>query len=94
MIAGMAMPPSAAMPGSTMRAAPRNWPSSTSRLISSPTSRKKIAIRPSLIQCSTVSLSRTGPAWKPSLAPRTSKYRGAAEVFATTRAASAANMRT
>ena len=69
----MIMPPSAAMPGSTMREAPRNWPSSTSRLISRPTSRKNTAIRPSLIQCSTDSLRTTGPRLKPSLAPSASK---------------------
>ena len=56
----MIMPPSAAMPGSTMREAPRNWPSSTSRLISRPTSRKNTAIRPSLIQCSTDSFEDDG----------------------------------
>jgi hypothetical protein len=48
--AGTAIPPAAATPGRTRRDQVDSCPSSTSRLISSPTTRKKIAIRPSLIQ--------------------------------------------
>ena len=41
---GTAMPPAAAMPGRMRRDQVESWPSSTSRLISSPTSRKNTAI--------------------------------------------------
>ncbi len=41
----------AAMPGRTRRGQVDSWPSSISRLISSPTSRKNTAISASLIQC-------------------------------------------
>ncbi|RMV35976.1 hypothetical protein ALP12_200025 [Pseudomonas savastanoi pv. phaseolicola] len=47
------MPPSAAKPGKARWLQDASWPASISRLISRPTSMKKIAIRPSLIQCST-----------------------------------------
>ena len=53
--AGTAMPPAAQRPGRTRRDQVESWPSTTSRLISSPTSRKNTAISASLIQCETLS---------------------------------------
>ena len=47
--AGIAMPPTAAKPGKTTSAGFFSFPSNTSRFNSSPTRKKKIAIRPSLI---------------------------------------------
>ena len=46
------MPPSAAAPGRMRRGQLDSSPSISSRLTSSPTSRKNTAISPSLIQCS------------------------------------------
>ena len=48
-------PPAAAMPGSARLRHVASWPSSISRLISSPTSRKNTAIRASFIQWETLS---------------------------------------
>ena len=55
--AGTAMPPTAATSGRIRSAGRASWPTSISRLISSPTSRKNRLISPSLIQCS----SESGP---------------------------------
>ncbi|MNE93392.1 hypothetical protein D3C80_1912400 [compost metagenome] len=79
------MPPRAAKPGRARWLQVDNWPASISRLISRPTSMKKIAIRPSLIQCSIDS-----PA---SLTCRVAKYTSAHGELATISAASAAAMR-
>ena len=51
MRAGNNMPPIAAKIGSVACLREDNSPTRTSRLISKPTTKKKIAIRPSLIQC-------------------------------------------
>ena len=48
---GSAMPPSAATSGIAMRRRSRSCPMSSSRLASSPTTRKKNVIRPSFTQC-------------------------------------------
>jgi hypothetical protein len=48
--AGTTIPPTAATSGSMAREKELSSPSTSSRLISSPTTRKKIAIRPSLIR--------------------------------------------
>ena len=48
--AGTIMPPNAAIAGSAAFFGSRNSPTTSSRLISSPTTKKKIAIKPSLIQ--------------------------------------------
>ena len=45
------MPPAAAIAGSAMRRRSRSAPMSNSRLASSPTTRKKNVIRPSLTHC-------------------------------------------
>jgi hypothetical protein len=52
MAAGTRKPPIAAITGRAALRGLASAPSQASRLISSPTSRKKIAINPSLIQCS------------------------------------------
>ena len=52
MTAGATMPPMAATAGSTAWPKVDSSPCSNSRLISRPTRKKKIAIKPSLIQCS------------------------------------------
>ena len=54
------MPPTAAMTGSAAACAVDSSPTTSSRLISSPTRKKKIAIRPSLIQWSSDLSSTSG----------------------------------
>jgi hypothetical protein len=49
--AGRIAPPSAAKTGSAAALRSRNSPVTNSRLISSPTTKKKMAMRPSLTQC-------------------------------------------
>ena len=61
MAAGTTIPPSAAMAGSATLLRSDSSPATTSRLISSPTSRKKIAISRSLIQISRVLSSLNAP---------------------------------
>ena len=51
MATASAMPPTAPISGSTSRRRSRSDPTSNSRLASSPTTRKKNVIRPSLTQC-------------------------------------------
>ena len=48
---GTSMPPTAAIAGRMARRNVRSSPATSSRLISIPTSRKKIAISPSLMTC-------------------------------------------
>ena len=57
MIAGTAMPPIAAAIGMAALRGEASSPTSSSRLISSPTTKKKITIRPSLTQCASEWLS-------------------------------------
>ncbi|MNS56513.1 hypothetical protein D3C71_1628910 [compost metagenome] len=57
------MPPTAAMIGRASFLGLLSSPLRISYLISSPTTRKKTAIRPSLIQLEVVSSSRSGPTW-------------------------------
>ena len=59
--AGTIMPPRAAMPGSTAADRSRSSPATSSRLISRPTTKKKMAIRPSLTQWTRSSLMRKSP---------------------------------
>ena len=54
MIAGKSMPPAAASTGRRAFLADESCPQTISRFISSPTAKKKITIRPSLISFSTV----------------------------------------
>src|SRR5581483_8058637 len=84
--AGTSMPPAAARPGSTRRGQVDSSPSTSSRLISSPTRRKNTVIRPSLT------------AWS-RLTPKISRwtrrsYACAIPVLATIRASAAAASRT
>ncbi|OPZ59209.1 MAG: hypothetical protein BWY87_01118 [Deltaproteobacteria bacterium ADurb.Bin510] len=60
------MPPIAAMIGKAALRTSASSPTSISRLISSPTPKKKKAIKPSLTQCSKDISSRHGPRLKPS----------------------------
>ena len=54
MMAGASMPPAAASTGRIARRTDDSCPQTISRLISSPTAKKKITIRPSLMNFSTV----------------------------------------
>ena len=64
-IAGTATPPIAHSTGSSICSRLESWPLSVSRLISSATSRKNTAIKPSLIQCSAPLTSPKSPMVKP-----------------------------
>ncbi len=68
------MPPAAAMIGSAALCRSDSAPLTNSRLISAPTSRKKIAIRPSLIQCDSVLLIASGPRPSVNGASKKAKY--------------------
>ena len=57
---GANMPPTAATSGNRARLAPASSPCTSSRFISRPMSRKNTAIKPSLIQCSSVFSSTKG----------------------------------
>ena len=61
MTAGNTAPPSAAAMGNVARRTLSSSPTSSSRLISTPTTRKKMAIRPSLIHSSSGLLSTNSP---------------------------------
>jgi len=70
--AGTSIPPMAAMPGRVICESEERCPSMTSRLTSSPMTKKKIAIRPSLTQskrglamCSAPKRTSTGVCKKP-----------------------------
>jgi hypothetical protein len=64
------MPPTAAMTGRSTCANEESSPRSSSRLISRPTRKKKIAIRPSLIHSSSGFSSASGPMRTPAGVPR------------------------
>ena len=65
--AGTSMPPSAAATGNTVLRGSRSAPCTNSRLISRPTTKKKIVIAPSLIQCCNVSSNALPPTVSPTL---------------------------
>ena len=88
------MPPTAAIAGNTALARVDNSPASISRLISIPTSRKKTAIKPSLMMCSTDSVKTPDPMAKPiGMASASSRHSRKPGVLATKIASKAAAKR-
>src|SRR5579863_1893936 len=89
-IVGKMKPPIAAMTGRAAFCTPASEPSIASRLISRPTRRKKIAISPSLTQCSRLFDSPIDPTRISAVAWSRALYWGARGEFAINNAASAA----
>ena len=81
------MPPSAAAIGSAARRSSRSSPTTISRLTSSPTTKKKIAIRPSLTQWRSECTKSTGPNRRPTGVFQKARNGSAAGELARARAA-------
>ncbi len=88
------MPPSAAPAGSANLRGSASSPTSASRLISKPTTKKKTAIKPSLIQRLIGFDNDAPPIPTVSLVAHAPKYRSAHAELAQTRASAAAASRT
>ena len=89
--AGTTAPPAAPKMGSRALRGLRSSPAVSSNFISKPTSRKNMAMRKSLMKCSSVRCGANDPSEKPSsnVCQNSAKY-GSTGVFSMTRAATAA----
>ncbi len=94
MTAGTAMPPIAAAMGVTALRGLLSSPETISLLISTPTTKKKMAMRPSLIQSLSVWCSSKSPMWSEISRPHTASYDADHGEFAHSMAITAQRTRT